>query len=81
MLLGEATFHQFHGGVASNAPKAQHPWQEFHAEYERIRGKAFARVPRRPFYLGALPHEALGAARVSAEHGLGQWLQSSSGEA
>ncbi len=25
MLLGEATFHQFHGGVASNAPISRHP--------------------------------------------------------
>lgn len=82
MLLGEASFHQFHGGVASNAPQAQHPWQEFHAEYERLCGKPFARVPRRPFYLGNLPDEALGVARVSAEHGLAQWIKAAaSGEA
>lgn len=79
MLLGEASFHQFHGGVASNAPQARHPWQEFHVEYERIRGQPFARVPRRPFYLGALPDEALGVARVSAEHGLAQWIKAVAG--
>lgn len=73
MLLGEASFHQFHGGVASNAPKAAHPWQEFHDEYVRIRGNPFARVPRRPFYFGTLPNEALAAARISAEHGLALW--------
>ena len=73
MLLGEASFHQFHGGVASNAPATRRPWQEFHEEYRRIRGRDFARVPRRPFYLGTLPNEALGAARVSAIHGLEQW--------
>ena len=73
MLLGEASFHQFHGGVASNATKAAHPWKEFHDEYMRIRGKPFARVPRRPFYFGTLPNEAIAAARLSAEHGLGLW--------
>jgi glycosyltransferase involved in cell wall biosynthesis len=73
MLLGEGSFHQFHGGVASNAPKQDHPWAEFNAEYARIRGKAFARVPRRPFYFGSIPNEALGAARMSAQHGLELW--------
>ncbi|HEX7917686.1 hypothetical protein [Rudaea sp.] len=73
MLLGEASFHQFHGGVASNATKAAHPWKEFHDEYVRIRGKNFARVPRRPFYFGTLPNEALAATRLSAEHGLALW--------
>jgi glycosyltransferase involved in cell wall biosynthesis len=73
MLLGEGSFHQFHGGVASNAPKKEHPWAEFNAEYTRIRGKTFARVPRRPFYFGSIPNEALGAARMSAQHGLELW--------
>lgn len=36
MLLGEATFHQFHGGIATNAPVS--PWDRFHEEYRRIRG-------------------------------------------
>lgn len=73
MLLGEASFHQFHGGVASNATKAAHPWKEFHDEYVRIRGKPFARVPRRPFYFGGIANEALAAVRTSAEHGLAFW--------
>lgn len=73
MLLGEASFHQFHGGVSSNAAATQRPWREFHEEYRRIRGKDFARVPRRPVYFGGMPNEALGAARVSAMHGLELW--------
>ncbi|MEP6938782.1 MAG: hypothetical protein ABI846_03390 [Rudaea sp.] len=82
MLLGEASFHQFHGGVASNADAARRPWQEFHAEFQRIRGRDFARVPRRPMLLGTLPNEALGAARVSAQHGLELWHQAAArGEA
>jgi hypothetical protein len=82
MLLGEGSFHQFHGGVASNASKAAHPWKEFHDEYVRIRGKPFARVPRRPFYFGSLSNEALAIAKLSAEHGLGLWQKAvATGEA
>jgi Glycosyl transferase family 2 len=82
MLLGEGTFHQVHGGVASNAPKSEHPWQEFNAEYERLRDKKFARVPRRPFLLGHIPNEALSAAHLSATHGLDQWRKAvAAGEA
>lgn len=73
MLLGEGSFHQFHGGVASNAPADRRPWDEFHAEYRRVRGADFRRVPRRPRFVGRLPDEALGAARISANLGLELW--------
>lgn len=73
MLLGEGSFHQFHGGVASNADETRHPWNEFHDEYARLRGRRFVRVPRRPFYYGAIPDEALAIAKASAEHGLKLW--------
>jgi glycosyltransferase involved in cell wall biosynthesis len=40
LLAGEATFHQLHGGVATNNPKsATNPMR---AEYERIRGRAYS---------------------------------------
>lgn len=41
--LGEATFHQFHGGVATNMPAElmHQAWEEWDGEYERIRGKRF----------------------------------------
>ena len=40
LLAGEATFHQLHGGVATNSPKsATNPMR---AEYERIRGRAYS---------------------------------------
>lgn len=75
ILLGEATFHQVHGGVASNALPTQHPFAEFHEEYVAIRGKQFQRVPRRPFFMGKLPDEALHIAKISAENGLPFWRQ------
>jgi glycosyltransferase involved in cell wall biosynthesis len=58
LLLGEGTFHQFHGGVATNVSMANHPWDEFHEEYVRIRGKAYAAPAFNPHYLGRLSPEA-----------------------
>jgi len=49
-FLGEATFHQIHGGVATNASPAV--YKDFHDEYVRIRGEPFARPLRNPRYLG-----------------------------
>jgi hypothetical protein len=59
LLLGEATFHQVHGGVSTNVPWANHPWPEFCAEYEKITGTSYRTVARRPNYLGALPEECV----------------------
>ena len=41
MLLGEGSFHQFHGGVATNAKPEEHPFASFAKEYKEIRGKEF----------------------------------------
>ncbi len=51
-LLGEATFHQFHGGVATNVPPNQHPWLTMAEEYRMIRGKNFESEYREPLYWG-----------------------------
>jgi len=55
VLLGEGTFHQIHGGVASNALLAKHPSDSFHEEYVRLRGKTYTPPKLRPHYLGRLP--------------------------
>jgi glycosyltransferase involved in cell wall biosynthesis len=52
MLLGEATFHQYHGGVATNVPFTRHPWKQFQEEYERIRKREYETVIREPYYYG-----------------------------
>jgi predicted glycosyltransferase involved in capsule biosynthesis len=41
MLIGEATFHQFHGGVATNVSLDDHPWNDFNAEYRTIHGEDY----------------------------------------
>lgn len=51
-LLGEATFHQVHGGAITNQPAAELPQrlQKYGEEYLRIRGKPFEK-PSRPALL------------------------------
>jgi hypothetical protein len=69
VLLGEGSFHQVHGGVATNA--AVHPWRQMHDEYVRIRGVPFAKPTVSPLFLGSvtrhvLPFIGLSATRASA---------------
>lgn len=58
LLLGEGTFHQFHGGVATNVPFADHPGIAFSQEYSIIRGREFAPPRIKAEYLGSLPPQA-----------------------
>lgn len=53
-LLGEGTFHQVHGGVATNLPNP--PFEQYLAEYKQIRGERFVptALPKRVAYLGAM---------------------------
>lgn len=52
VLLGEGTFHQVHGGVATNCRRADATHQIFADEYRRIRGKEFVRPDTAPLYFG-----------------------------
>lgn len=55
VLLGEGSFHQVHGG-ASTKPAVDHtPW---HAQYERLRGRPYAKTPVDPLYVGRVPESA-----------------------
>lgn len=56
-LLGEATFHQFHGGAATNVPPDQHPGPIMAKEYRAIRGRDFQPVYREPLYWGECSNE------------------------
>ena len=57
MLLGEASFHQFHGGVAANVPIEKHPWKAMEREYTAILGEPYKNKFRRPVYLGSFREE------------------------
>jgi hypothetical protein len=68
ILLGEGTFHQFHGGVATNVPMASHPGLVFQEEYLAVRGRPYELPTRQANYLGGFAPQAVPflAASVSA---------------
>ncbi len=53
-LLGEGTFHQVHGGVATNKPNP--PFNQYLAEYQQIRGENYSvsELPENTAYIGSL---------------------------
>lgn len=58
ILLGEATFHQVHGGVMTNQGSVE-KYEELQKEYVKIRGKKFERPDITPTFWGnfvAMPH-------------------------
>jgi len=59
MLLGEAMFHQFHGGVATNTPRALRPVLPMAEEYLALRGLEFAPSTDEPLLVGCLPAQAM----------------------
>jgi SAM-dependent methyltransferase len=65
MLLGEATFHQIHCGIATN--NLNPPFAPSHEEYMRLRGRAFERPTRQPLYFGTLPETMRTTLRFSLE--------------
>ena len=59
-ILGEGVFHQVHGGVATNVPMDRHPMNYFLAEYQALKGKAYANTPvDSPLLFGTLSADAL----------------------
>jgi glycosyltransferase involved in cell wall biosynthesis len=77
ILLGEGTFHQVHGGVATNARTSL--WDDFHAEYVSVKGKPFAPPAARPWYFGEVDPCVLKSIELSVRlakrrHGLAQFI-------
>lgn len=56
-MLGEATFHQVHGGVATNALVS--PGAAFGEEYERLRGEPFVPPQAEALFVGTVPRHAI----------------------
>ena len=61
MLLGEATFHQLHGGTITNlgADDQHRRLVELEDQYEEIVGRRFVKPARKPVFLGSIPPPAL----------------------
>jgi hypothetical protein len=59
VLLGEGTFHQLHGGIATNATRAEidHAVEGWTEEYREVRGRELEPLwlPK-PVYIGTLPN-------------------------
>ena len=64
-LIGEGTFHQFHGGVVTNAMVS--PTKQFAEEYARLRGKAFRTPHNTPWYYGQVNKHHWPSIRRSVE--------------
>jgi len=56
VLLGEGTFHQYHGGAATSQ---RHSWDEMHADYQGIRGEHHRPPDTAPLYVGHAVSAAL----------------------
>lgn len=72
VLLGEGTFHQIHGGIATNSElqALKTKIQAWRDQYRAIRGEDFAPPKRRPIYLGTVGASVLPSIQVSAAHAL-----------
>ena len=72
VLLGEATFHQLHGGVNTNAPpqRQRENFERWAAQYAAIRGRAWQQpaLQSPPTYIGTLPQAALARMVRAATH-------------
>jgi len=64
VLLGEGTFHQIHGGAATSGRVG---WDEMHAEYVELRGRAYQPPAKERLYLGTVPDAALPHIEQSAK--------------
>jgi hypothetical protein len=61
VLLGEGTFHQFHGGATTGGEDVEAREkliETIKAEYQRLRGGTYKSPETDPIFLGELPREA-----------------------
>ncbi|MEK6250807.1 MAG: CmcI family methyltransferase [Actinomycetota bacterium] len=54
-ILGEASFHQVHGGTTTNLPEPDELIRSYDDQYEELRGHRFQVPPQRAHYIGSLP--------------------------
>ena len=64
IVLGEATFHQVHGGISTNAQVS--PWKTYTEDYARIKGEPWTLPNTKPVYLGKIADPAFATVEFSA---------------
>jgi glycosyltransferase involved in cell wall biosynthesis len=67
LLLGEATFHQFHAGIATGSTVQSPVLQQFRDEYVRVRQRSYTSPTGTPLFIGQLHPAALASVKRSAE--------------
>ncbi len=70
ILLGEGTFHQFHGGATTGGESGEALGrfiEQINQQYREIRGADYESPSTNPIYLGELPVPVLRFLRLSAE--------------
>ena len=74
VLLGEASFHQIHGGVSTNVSVVENGrlCQLWDAEYRRIRGVPWSAPTKHCEFLGSVPSAYLPSVLESARIALGE---------
>ena len=83
VLIGEGTFHQFHGGVTTGGIERQARESligQFQSQYRTLRGKSFQSPETNPIFLGEIPPQLMRFIRTSSQELEPQTAQASAGE-
>ena len=58
-VMGEASFHQVHGGVSTSVTRDQQKaqWETYTHQYEQIRGRPFHISEKKQQFIGHMPHQ------------------------
>lgn len=78
VLLGEGTFHQYHGGAATSR---RYTWDEMHAEYEAVTGRPHEPPRNTPLFMGHARPGLLAFVERSARQAINQLATQSEGRA
>lgn len=74
LVMGEATFHQFHGGVTTSRhiqlkeADGESTWTKYARQYEQIRGYRYKHPGRKPILFGTFPGDAAEIAAKGLEN-------------
>ena len=80
VLIGEGTFHQFHGGVTTGGIERQARESligQFQSQYRALRGKSFQSPETNPIFLGETPPQVMRFIRTSSQESEPQTAQAS----
>jgi len=69
VMLGEGTFHQYHGGAATSR---RFSWDEMHTDYQAVRGYAHEPPQNEPLYVGTIPGAMLEHVSHSTQLAIGR---------